>query len=159
MKKIVLFISMLTACDKLHSDASTSSSTSTPTATVTANEILTATTTATATATATATVTAMATASAAGNWPSYLADYPGAKVTKKTKDFESLETKDSPDKVVAFYKDKLKAAGFPPGPWASLASANGKDQPTVMTASKGSDMVQVTVTPIQGTTKISLSIM
>ena len=51
----------------------------------------------------------------------------------------------------------LKTAGFPPGAWATLGAS--KDQATVMTASKGSEMVQVTVTPIQGTTKISLSIL
>ena len=156
-KTIVLMVLALAGCDKLKSDSSTTgaTSTTTATATVTANEILTATVTAT-TAAPTVTATATASSATAGGWP--LPDYPGAKVTKKTSDFVSLETKDAPDKVVTFYKDKLKAAGFPPGPWASLAGAP-KDQPTVMTASKGAQMVQVTVTPIQGTTKISVSSM
>jgi hypothetical protein len=149
-KTIVLVVLALVGCDKKSDSAATT--TTTATASVTANEILTATTTA-----PTPGVTATATASAAGNWPAYLPDYPGATTTKRTKDLVSLETKDAPDKVVAFYKDKLRAAGFPPGAWATLGAA--KDQATVMTASKGSDMVQVTVTPVQGTTKISLSIL
>lgn len=128
MKKTMLcMVLTLAACDKLKSDSSsttTTTSTSTATATVTANEILTATVTATA-PTVAATATATATASASGGWP--LPDYPGAKVTKKTADSVSLETSDSPDKVVAFYKDKLKAAGFPPPATASLAAP--KDKP------------------------------
>ena len=163
MKKIIvlgLAIGLLTACDKLHSDASSSSTTTTTTATTTVTATTAAaTTTTTAATTAAATTTAVAADTAsAGGWPAYLPDYPGAKVTKKTKDFASLETKDPADKVLAFYKDKLKSAGFPPGAWASLAGTKG-DQPAVLTASKGSEMVQVTVTPVQGTTKISLSIM
>jgi len=150
-KTIVLMVLALAGCDKVKSDSSTTATaTATATATVQGTEILTATVTAT---TAAPTVTASSTA----NWPAYLPDYPGATVTKKTKDFVSLDTKDAPDKIVAFYKDKLKAAGFPPGAWATLGAA--KDQATVMTASKGSEMVQVTVTPLQGTTKISLSIL
>ena len=159
MKKTMLLIVLaLAGCDKLKSDSSTTATTTTTTttatATVTANEILTATTT------ATATVTAVATAAPAGSTPSGwpVPDYPGAKVTKKTADYVSLETKDAPDKVVAFYKDKLKAAGFPPPVSASLAGTP-KDQPTVMTVAKGSQMLQVTVTPVQGTTKISVSSM
>ena len=148
-KTIVLMVLALAGCDMVKSDSSTTA-TSTATATVQGNEILTATVTAT---TAAPTVTASSTA----NWPAYLPDYPGATVTKKTKDFVSLDTKDAPDKIVAFYKDKLKAAGFPPGAWATLGAA--KDQATVMTASKGSEMVQVTVTPREGSTKISLSIL
>jgi len=151
-KTIVLMVLALAGCDKLKSDSSTTAtSTATATATVQGNEILTATVTAATTAAPTVT------ASSTTNWPAYLPDYPGATVTKKTKDFASLDTKDAPDKVVAFYKDKLKAAGFPPGAWATLGAA--KDQATVMTASKGSEMVQVTVTPREGSTKISLSIL
>ena len=154
MKKLIVFGLMLIACDKLRSEPSSSTTTATTT-------VVTATPPSgivTAADPAVTTLPPPPSASAASGWPAYLPDYPGAKVTKKTKDFESLETKDSGDKVVAFYKDKLKAAGFPPGPWATLG-ANAKDQATVMTASKGSEMVQVTVTPVQGTTKISLSIM
>ena len=155
----LLCLVMALGCNKSSdSSTSTSASATTATATVTANEIPTATTTATATVTATATATGTATASAAGAWPAYLPDYPGATVTKRTKDFASLETKDPGDKVVAFYKDKLKAAGFPPGAWAALVGPKG-NQPAVLTASKGSEMVQVTVTPVSGTTKISLSIL
>ena len=145
MKKLIVLCSMLVACDKPHPDPSATSSS---VATVKVpDQIVTA---------ADPAVTTLPIIT--DGWPAYLPDYPGSTVTKKTKDFESLETKDSGDKVVAFYKDKLKAAGFPPGPWATLG-ANAKDQATVMTASKGSQMVQVTVTPVQGTTKISLSIM
>ncbi len=144
MKKIIVCALVLVACDKPRSDPS--SSTATPIETTPPP------------ATSTATATATATASAAGGWPAYLPDYPGAKLTNKTKDFESLETKDAPYKVVAFYKDKLAAAGFPPG--ASVnAGAKDPNQPAVLTVSKGSEMVQITATPVQGTTKISLSIL
>lgn len=152
-KLVIIGLMLLVACDKRPESTATTTTTATA-----VDPVVTAAADPAVTVAAPPMVTAIPSASAATGWPTYLADYPGAKVTKKTKDFESLETKDSGDKVVAFYKDKLKAAGFPPGPWATLG-ANAKDQATVMTASKGSEMVQVTVTPIQGTTKISLSTM
>lgn len=157
-KKIILLGLMLVACDKPRSDSSATTTTTSASAGAgaapTVNQVVTAADPAVTTAPI---VTSLPPAVANGGWP--LPDYPGAKVTKKTADYVSLETKDAPDKVVAFYKDKLKAAGFPPPAAASLAAGSAKDQPTVMTAAKGSQMLQVTVTPVQGTTKITLSSM
>jgi hypothetical protein len=149
MHKTILMLVALAGCDKLKSEP-----TPTPVTASAPSQVVTAADPAIAMPPPPQTTASVV---APGQWPAYLPDYPGATVTKKSKDLESLETKDAPDKVVAFYKDKLKAAGFPPGAWATLGAS--KDQATVMTASKGSEMVQVTVTPIQGTTKISLSIL
>jgi len=157
MKKALLFAIALTGCDKLlHRDTDTSSATTTATATATAPAVATATT-------IVATTTATASAAPSSDWPAYLPDYPGAKVVKKTSDsdgkYELLETKDARDKVVAFYKEKLAAAGFPPGASASLgASAKDPNASTTITTSKGSVMITLTITPSNGLTKISISL-
>lgn len=163
MNKLVVLAAALTlplvACKLLkHDSDSDPSTTSTPTLT-TATATATATTMTTTTAAATTTAETVAAGKLPAGWPIYAPQYPGSTLIKAKSDsdgkYMSLESTDTKDKIVTFYKDKLKESGFGTPVTASLG---GPSPSTVVTASKGSDMCTVTVTVIGGKTKVSISI-
>jgi len=144
---------------KRDSDGDPATVTATPTATATASATATTmTTTATAAAT-TATAETVAAGKLPAGWPIYAPQYPGSTLIKATSDsdgkYMSLESTDARERVVTFYKDKLKESGFGKPVTAALGGANPS---TIVTASKGSDMCSVTVTAIGGKTKVTISI-
>ena len=89
-------------------------------------------------------------------WPDYAPQYPGSKITAamstpngKT---ATMDSSDAPDKVVAFYKDKLTAGGFKQtvagnfGGMQTLTMQKGNNKTNaVVTAQRQNDRTMVSI--------------